>query len=573
VLNAEERALVREQRELIRQVEAVLTELEMLPEDARALDGVRRALDELFLLVVVGEYNAGKSTLINALLGRDVLEAGDLPTTREVHVLKHGDVESSRQAEPGLLEHRVPAELLRDVSIVDTPGTNSMQRREQELTESFVPRADLVLFLTTLVRPYTASEHEFLKRIRDWGKKVLFAVNHGDVARDAEQIARVRDYVKEQAKEEIGEEPPVFVISAREAVDARQGARSGLSGRNEYAALEDHLKTALSRRDRVARKLASPLETLETVIARLQEALAERVRLVEGDRVAMDAILADVDAYESRMQGELSRYQAKVDNVLLRMEKRGHRFLDDLVRLGNLFRLRDADVVENRFRTQVVADAAARIEEEVNALIDWLVQENLAAWERSRQRLEERRAALRESAQRTRFVPRSYVYNREEIFRNLAAPVRRHLEAFDPRDEADRVVGAINQALVRTFGAEALVLGVGAALTAALTSLTIDVTGTVGGTLLVLAGLLILPQRKQRLKRELTTKIETLREELGRSLADCFGEEVRRYAAQLRAVFTPERDAARARVDGLRQAEGRVKGFETERRRLLGRTA
>ena len=98
-------------------------------------------------------------------------------------------------------------------------------------------------------------------------------------------------------------------------------------------------------------------------------------------------------------------------------------------------------------------------------------------------------------------------------------------------------------------------------------------TGTIGGTLLVVAGLLILPHRRQRLKRELTTKIETLREELARSLADCFGEEVRRYAAQLRAVFTPERDAARARVDGLREAEGRVAGFETERRRLLERIA
>jgi len=113
------------------------------------------------------------------------------------------------------------------------------------------------------------------------------------------------------------------------------------------------------------------------------------------------------------------------------------------------------------------------------------------------------------------------------------------------------------------------VLGVGAVLTAAFTSLTIDVTGTVGGTLLLVAGLLILPHRKQRLKRELTTKIETLREELERSLAECFGEEVRRYAEQLRAVFTPERDAARARAEGLREAEERITGFESERKRLL----
>jgi GTP-binding protein EngB required for normal cell division len=572
VLSSEERRIVHAQRDLRAQVRALLEELEMLPADARALDGIRTALDEMFLLVVVGEYNAGKSTLINTLLGQEFLESGDLPTTREVHLLKHGDVSRSNIVEPGLMEHHLPAELLRDVCIVDTPGTNSMQRREQELTEGFVPRADLVLFLTTLVRPYTASEHEFLKVIREWGKKILFAVNHADVARDAEQIERVRDYVLEQAGQELEDAPPIFVISARGAWESRQAAGPADPAAGfEYAALEAHLKKTLAHRDRVERKLRSPLESLGTVLARFRDALSERIRLVEGDRVAMDDILTGVDEYETRMLGELGRYQAKVDNILLQMEKRGHRFLDDLVRLGNLLRLRDSDVVENRFRTQVVADTAERIEAEGNALIDWLVRENLGAWDRANALVEERRAALHESAEKTRFVPKSYVYNREEIFSSLAVPVRRHLEAFDAREEANRVVSAVNHAIARTFGTEALVVGLGAVLTAAFTSLTIDVTGTVGGTILVVAGLMLLPHRRKRLQRELATKIETLREELKRSLEECFHDEVRAYSTRLRDVFRPERDAAKARVDGLREAEGRLVALGKEREDLTAR--
>ncbi|NNE44916.1 MAG: hypothetical protein HKN12_11975 [Gemmatimonadetes bacterium] len=547
----------------------MLVELEMLPDDVAALDGIRRALDEMFLLVVVGEYNAGKSTLINTLLNQEVLEAGDLPTTREVHLLKYGAVTKTHQAEPGLLEHHLPAELLRDVCIVDTPGTNSMQRREQELTEGFVPRADLVLFLTTLVRPYTASEHEFLKVIREWGKKILFAVNHADVARDDDQIERVREYVLEQTAQELEEPPPVFVISGRGAWEARHGDAEA-SG-HEYDALEAHLKKTLSHADRVDRKLRSPLDTLHTVSTRFRDAMAERIRLVEGDRVAMDTILSGVDDYEERMLGELSRYQAKIDNLLLQMEKRGHRFLDDLVRLGNLFQLRDSDVVENRFRAQVVADTGDKIEREVNALIDWVVRENLAAWDRASALVEERRQALHDSAERTRFLPKSYVYNREEIFKNLAVPVREHLDAFDAREEADRVVGAVNHAIARTFGKEALAVGLGAVLTAAFTSLTIDVTGTIGGAVLIVAGLFLLPHRKKRLQRELTTRIETLRDELRQSLEECFREEVKRYAKQLRDVFRPERDAAKARVDGLREAETRLAALEEERQELLKR--
>jgi small GTP-binding protein len=540
----------------------------MLPDDLEALKGIRAALDEIFLLVVVGEYNSGKSTLINCLLGEELLETGDLPTTREVHLLRHGEIRTTRPADTGVVLHELPAELLKDLCIVDTPGTNSMQRKEQELTQGFIPRADLVLFVTTLIRPYTASEHDFLRLIRNWGKKILFAVNHADVARDSDQIERVRSYVREQAELEIGEEPKVFLISARDAL-AHGGSDVHGNGINEYSALERHLRDTLGGRDRVRLKLRSPLDTLRTVLARQEEALTERRRLIEGDRTAMEGILADVDDYERRLTEELGRYRAQIDNILLQMERRGHRFLDDLVRLGNLFRLRNTDVVENRFRNEVVGDVPSRIEEEVHALIDWLVRENLGAWDRANAALEGRRTALRESADRTRFVSQEFVYNREEIFRNLAGPVRRHLESFNAREEADRVVGAVNDAIARTFGVEALALGLGAVLTAAFTSLTLDVTGTVGGTLLVVAGLFLLPHRRGRLKRELTTKIETVRDELSDSIRRSFGEEVRRYAEQLRGVFVPERDAAKARSDSLREAGDRLRSLERRRGELL----
>jgi small GTP-binding protein len=580
LLTAAERDLVHAQKKLLEDSRALLRDLVMLPEDLRALEEVARRLDELFLVVIVGEYNAGKSTFINCLLGESLLEVGDLPTTREVHVLTYGEVASSRQVEPGLMHHELPSPLLRDLNIVDTPGTNSMQRREQELTERFVPRADLVLFVTTLMRPYAASEHEFLQLIRDWGKKVLFVVNHVDLAESREHIERVRGYVREQARPTIGDEPPIYAISAREALHRAESAdAAGEAGEralgpgNEYGALEEYLTRTLGARERVVLKLRSPLETLRTVHARAKEALAERRRLVEGDRVAMDGILADVDEYEIRMTQELSRYQAQIDNILLQMERRAHRFLDDLVRLGNLLRLRDADVVENRFRNEVISDASARIEEEIQALIDWLVRQNLSAWDRVRETLEARQEALRETARRTRALPAEYVYNREEIFRNLAGPVKRHLDSFDPREEAARVVGAVNEAIGRTFGMEALVVGLGAVLTAAFTSLTIDVTGVIGGTILVIAGLFLLPHRRGRLKREITTRIETLRAELSESIERCFRDQVGRYATQLREVFVPERDAIRAQLETLESAATELASLESRRAELMERIA
>ena len=177
LLTADERQLVHEQRQLLDDAHRLLEDLGMLPDDLEVLSTLRRQLEELFLVVVVGEYNAGKSTFLNAVLGRNLLETGELPTTRQVHQLRWGEVESVIESAPGLLLHELPADLLRDLNIVDTPGTNSMQREEQALTEGFVPRADLVFFLTSLMQPYSASESQFLELIRGWGKQIVFVVN------------------------------------------------------------------------------------------------------------------------------------------------------------------------------------------------------------------------------------------------------------------------------------------------------------------------------------------------------------------------------------------------------------
>ena len=76
----------------------------------------------------------------------------------------------------GLLVVTAPVELLRDVHIVDTPGTNAIIREHERLTTDFVPRSDLVLFVTSADRPFSETERLFLTAIRDWGKKIVIVV-------------------------------------------------------------------------------------------------------------------------------------------------------------------------------------------------------------------------------------------------------------------------------------------------------------------------------------------------------------------------------------------------------------
>ncbi len=111
--------------------------------------------------MIAGEFNSGKSSFINALLGERVLPEGVTPTTDRINVLRHGPEITEQLREAYLLERTHPAEVLREINIVDTPGTNAIIRRHEELTRDFVPRSDLVLFVTSADRPFTESERDF----------------------------------------------------------------------------------------------------------------------------------------------------------------------------------------------------------------------------------------------------------------------------------------------------------------------------------------------------------------------------------------------------------------------------
>src|SRR5215204_6333549 len=174
---------------------------------------VRRKLadvEELFLLVIVGEFNSGKSAFINSLLGVDLSEEGVTPTTDRITVLRYGEQPAQREQREGILEKEYPNEFLRQVAIVDTPGTNAIIRHHEELSRGFVPRSDLVLFVTSAERPLTESERGYLELISDWGKKVVLIVNKADLLQNEEASRQVRSFVEGGIRSALGLAPPIF---------------------------------------------------------------------------------------------------------------------------------------------------------------------------------------------------------------------------------------------------------------------------------------------------------------------------------------------------------------------------
>ena len=148
------RTLVAEERAWLTRLQRALQSVDAPTADRSALDQSIAQLNHLFLLVVIGEFNAGKSAFINELLGARVLEEGVTPTTTRLQIIRHGDtVQRSADGSGADLIH-APAPLLEDLTIVDTPGTNAIFREHERLTTEFVQRSDLVLFVNSSYRSF-----------------------------------------------------------------------------------------------------------------------------------------------------------------------------------------------------------------------------------------------------------------------------------------------------------------------------------------------------------------------------------------------------------------------------------
>ncbi len=270
ILNEQQENILRNERRVLNDLRLALVQFGGKTEESELLAKAVDQLDELFLLVVVGEFNSGKSAFINALLGEKILPEGATPTTAQIDVLQFG-VDCQRKV-ISQYQHLVsyPSDLLKVMSIVDTPGTNAIIREHEQITSHFVPRADLVIFVTSADRPFTESERQFLIQIRDWGKKIVLVINKADIIQNESDRREVSAYVSDNARQLLGIQPDVFLISARLALLARMG-QPQVWAESGFEKLEKFIKERLDEIGRLKLKLLSPLGTGQKVINQAQD--------------------------------------------------------------------------------------------------------------------------------------------------------------------------------------------------------------------------------------------------------------------------------------------------------------
>ncbi|MGC9332867.1 MAG: dynamin family protein, partial [Anaerolineae bacterium] len=359
ILNRKQSQLLKDEKEALERLQLVLAGFEVTPEDQMALQKSLRQLDDLFLLVIVGEFNSGKSAFINALLGESFLPEGVTPTTAQIHILDYGQVSDREVQEEGILTLTYPADFLREINIVDTPGTNAIIRRHEQLTQEFVPRSDLVIFVTSADRPFTESERAFMARIREWGKKVIIVLNKIDLL-DDQETEQVLGFIQQNALALLGFTPETFSVSSRLALKAKQAEsrreRNALWDASRFEAVETYILKTLDENSRIRLKLRNPLGVGERLVADYLALAEGRLELLGEDVKAIENIETQLEIYRADMEKDFRYRMADVEKVLLEMGNRGMEYFDETLRVARVFDLVNTQRIQAEFERKVVAE-------------------------------------------------------------------------------------------------------------------------------------------------------------------------------------------------------------------------
>lgn len=261
---------------------------------------VVKLAEDRFVLAVVGQFKRGKSSLMNAIIGQELLPTGVLPVTSAITILHYGPKPLMIVSRKGLsfpdrrslgeladfvtergnpgnsrmvssVRVELPVDFLRyGIEFVDTPGIGSAIVSNTETTYDFLPQCDAVLFVTAADSPMTGAELECLRFLHPYVAKLFFILNKVDLLKPAE-IEETRSYVAQTIQSVLGSSDiKIFEVSSRAGLNARLIKDATLYEESGLMRLEEELGTFLSK-EKAAYFLQSIVRRALAIIDRERE--------------------------------------------------------------------------------------------------------------------------------------------------------------------------------------------------------------------------------------------------------------------------------------------------------------
>ena len=266
---------------------------------------LRRNIYEPFLFVVVGEVKAGKSSFINALLQETICQTAAEPCTDIIQQIVYADTASTEEITPYLKKIALPIPILENLSIVDTPGTNTIIANHQEITKKFIPNSDLVFFVFFAKNPYTQSAWDLLEYVQvQWRKKVIFILQQADLTKP-EELTKNTEKLQEIALLKGITNPIIFATSA----ELENGGEIEQGG---FIEVRKYIQETLGGKETVRLKLHGVVNTSEQIIKQLTIDIEHLQKQLETDRQVVSNI-------QSQLQQNKQQSSYELDSLVVRL--------------------------------------------------------------------------------------------------------------------------------------------------------------------------------------------------------------------------------------------------------------
>lgn len=248
---------------------------------------------DTFLLVVIGEVKAGKSSFINGLLGEDICAVSSAPCTNIIHEIRYGGAGGVVEISEMYKQHYVSNELLKEISIVDTPGSDSIVAGHQTLSEKIIPESDLLVIVLPATNVHKESVWELIREINsNWKKNCIFIIQQKDLVSHEmlqRNIASIRNYAIQMGILD----PLIFPVSAEDEIN-------GLSDSSGYNFLRSYLKHNILDLNPIICKQRTDMQLTNHVLKSLRSSMGKRVQQHNHDLDIVERINDKLDKFHIR---------------------------------------------------------------------------------------------------------------------------------------------------------------------------------------------------------------------------------------------------------------------------------
>ncbi len=496
-------------------------------------------LGQPFLFVVVGEVKAGKSSLLNALFGREFCKVDVLPATDRIYEFKYGEKEYDVKISDYITTLYRPIDFLKNFNIVDTPGTNTIVANHQEITENFVPMADLIVFVFSVTNPWAATAWDFLRLIgQQWKKNIVFVVQQADL-RDPHEVEIISSHLDQTVLQILGTSCPIFAVSAKKALLAKSSGnvdRDKLWSESHFGELEDWITETVSRSEERGGKLRSVAQTAQVLAGGLRARLQGSLDVLKSDLEKLASIRSIFDARKVQTQRQVGGFIREIEQAYDACRERGEKVLEERLTFGQTLKtIFSGARWEKDFQEKVESEVKKEVQAKIEHALSLLESDLRSMWQDLQDKVNVQFGS--ETKKQVRAVMPGFLTQRQEMLQRLQLTLMEQMSDAKIKEQLQSLFGETTRWL-RVPTSVAAAGGIATIIAALTHTALLDVTGTVAG-LAALTGTLYAVWRRRKILRQYRDQMNEKRRDLTRAVESQLSHAIEAFYHEVGLTFSP----------------------------------